>query len=83
MVQIFSHYVNQTSAGIARQNDSSFYTKYLQKKPQRSEAHDKTEGRWADSSNETKQSHNKVKSAGQKVCTLEDRLLVDPYGIQS
>ena len=55
----------------------------LQQKPQRSETHDKTEGRWADSSNETKQSHNKVKSAGQKVCTLEDRMLVDPYGIQS
>ena len=41
----------------------------LQQKPQRSETHDKTEGRWGDSSNETKQSHQKIKSAGQKVFT--------------
>ena len=45
-----------------------FLYKNLQQKPQRSETHDKTEGRWGDSSNETKQSHQKIKSAGQKVC---------------
>ena len=56
-----------------------FLYKNLQQKPQRSETHYKTEGRWADSSNETEQSHKKIKSAGQKVCTWEDKMLVDPY----